>query len=992
MPHSSSSIPWHRRIQGLMPHLMREVLLVSSAYDAFVLEEDGPLSQRLVNEYSELSLTSVPRLTHVPSVADAMRLFAERRFDLVITVVRVEDGDAAHLSAQIKQLRPEVPVVLLTFDEADLRHFPHQRVPDTVDRAFLWTGDAWALIAAIKLTEDTLNAAHDARTGDVHTILVVEDQMRFYSTFLALLYPELFHQSRSMLAEAQNNLHRRMRLRTRPKILLANDYDQAMAHIAAFRRHTLAMISDVRFPRGSVRDGEAGFALASAMRAQLPGLPILLLSHEDQLAERARELDVWQVSKAAPNFPSEIRRFLKEAVGFGDFIFRRDDGRMLGHARNVYELEQAIHRIPDESIHHHAARNDFSVWLRARGMFALADELHPRDLSEFADIEALRHYLLEVLAKARDRDQAGVITDVSGPSSESASRFIRIGSGSIGGKGRGIAFANALIAQERLGQRFDNLRITIPHTAAISTEAFSYLVEQCPDLVPKHREQVPLERWLEAALAPEIASGLEAACAAWTQPLAVRSSSVLEDSRFRPFAGVYSTFMIPNCHPSPRVRIAELLRAIKAVFASAFTDEARTYLAGTPHVMEDQRMAVIVQEVVGQRYGNRFYPLLSGVAQSYNFYPVGRQRAEDGVAIIALGLGETVVRGGNALRFSPGRPKVLPQFPDAKTFARRSQTQFYALDLAHTNIDLSAGDAATLVQCGLDVAEADGTLAAIGSVYSLDDEVLRDNLDLAGPRVVTFNNILRWKDIPLAAALSLLLEMFRDGVGSEVEIEFAVDHTRPEDWPPHLYVLQVRPLPPWARPGGEFAIDDVPATDLLLRSNRALGHGNEEVHDIVYIRRTDLDFRETQAAAKEVRALTDTLHKRECAYILLGPGRWGTTDPALGIPVQWRDIAGARVIVELPLEGRFVEPSQGSHFFHNLTALRIGYLTLSTDRASPHNGDDDGDNDDDDHFDRTWLDAQPAAHESEFVRHITVPQPLRIQMDGTRGRAVIRKP
>lgn len=978
--------PWYRRYQGLMPHLVREILLVSSAYDAFVLEEDGPLSEQLVTGYSELSLVSIPRITHARSAADALRMLSERRYDLVLTVVQVSDAGAGELSRAVKARQPHVAVALLVFDEADLGHFPGAELPDTIDLAFLWTGDARTLIAAIKLTEDHANVVADARITQVQVILVVEDSLRSYSSFLALLYPELLKQSNALIREAHNAHHRALRMRSRPKILLARTYEEARHWCRAFGDQLLALITDVRFPRGGAEDPEAGLSLVRDARAVVSDLPVLLVSSESDLATRAASLGVWHLDKASSTFPSAVRRFLAEAVGFGDFLFRLPDGSIQGRARNLYELEQELARVPLASVAHHARHQDFSVWLRARGLHDMAAEIRPLTLGDYDTVEDARRHMLAILQSARERDRDGIITDLAAPVTAAETRFVRVGRGSIGGKGRGIAFARSLIVSHGLATHFPGLEIRIPRTVALSTAAFERFMA---DNAARLRLDQPghdgddgdgdggLGRWLAAELDAEIARDLEPAVLALDGPLAVRSSSLLEDSRFQAFAGVYATYMLPNNHPDPKVRFAQVLAAIKAVYASVYSREARSYMAATPHVLEEQQMGVVIQQVVGRAYGDRFYPLISGVAQSRNYYPSGPQRPEEGVAVIALGLGEMVSGGGTALRFSPGCPRVLPQFPDERTFMRRSQTRFYAVDLSREGFDPAAGPRSSLVLCELADAEADRSLHAIGSVYT-PDGVLRDNLDLRGARVVTFNNVLRWESLPLAEALSLLLELLRSAVGGEVEVELAVDAPRGHEQEPRLYILQVRPMPPYLRQGAAVDLDAVARERVLLEADGVLGHGVEELADVIYVKRDALGFRESPVAARQVRELTAGLHRQGRPYLLVGPGRWGSSDPSLGIPVSWRDIAGARAIVELPLAGRYVEPSQGSHFFHNLTAMRIGYLTV--ERAAGEA------------LDRAWLDAQEAVAETELVRHVRLEQPLLVQMDGLRGRAAVLKP
>ncbi len=971
-----------------MPFRVREALLVSSSYDAFVLEEDGPIAERLFSEYSELNLHWAPRVTHATTAESAMRMLGSRRFDLVLTVPRVRDTNAATFSSMVKARHPYLPVVLLIFDEADLHEFPGGKPVPTIDRVFLWTGDAQILLAAIKLIEDEINVEEDTRNAGVQVILVVEDRIRSYSTFLPMLYPELLAQAQSLLSEDHNDLRRLMRMRARPKILLANTYDEGVAIYRKHREFMYGIISDVTFPHGEEEELEAGLNLARMVRKEDSDLPILLQSADSDVRDKAAEIGAHFIVKSSTTFQDDVERFLREVMGFGDFVFRLPDRTEVARARDTYEMEHALRTAPLESIHYHASRNHFSLWLKARSMFDLAAQLCNWKLEDFESDAQIREFLISLLQEDRYQEQSAVITDFSPKYTGPENRFVRIGHGSIGGKGRGLAYMNTLIAAEELLERFPGLQIRIPKTVVIGTDEFDRFMESISinELLEQPDDSRTTKRLLAGQLRPELRRKLRKAFDALKGPLAVRSSSLFEDSRFQPFAGVYATYMLPNNDPNPEVRFAELCRAVKAVYASAYWKNARTYVRSTPHDIDEQKMAVVIQQLVGQRYGNRYYPHLSGVAQSYSFYPIGPQKADDGIVTIALGLGHMVVSGRAALSFSPATPGVLPQFPNARSFLSGSQTEFYALDLSRSKVDLLAGPEASLELIGLDVSEQDGTLALAGSVYSAHDDQIRENMKLAGRRVVTFNNVLKWNAIPLATALTEVLDLLREGIGGEVECEFAVDMA---DWgkepPPHrarrqprMYLLQVRPQASPDVRRLNFDLETVAPDAVLCRTARALGNGVVDgIRDVVYVVRDDVDFNYTRAAAEYVRGFNEELVARGAEYMLIGPGRWGTSDPSLGIPIEWSGIAGARVIVETPMADRYVEPSQGSHFFQNVMSQRVGYLTLtSEDRGF---------------LDREWLDAQPAAGEVDGVRHVRLEQPLAVCLDGLKGSAVVLK-
>lgn len=977
---------WSDEVQSLVPVRIQEILLVSSVYDAFVLEEDGALTDRLFTEYGELQLSGVPRITHVTNGQQAMDLLGRRRFDLVMTVVRVEDVPVAELSRRIKERHPRVPIVLLAFDESDLEGFPQGELPSTIDRAFLWTGDARALLAAIKLVEDQRNVDHDTRAG-VRVIVVVEDRVRVYTELLAVLYPELLSQARSLIDDGLNDAERVLRMRTRPKILLANTFDEGVEILQRYRDSLMALISDVRFPQGGVLAPGAGLELAARIRAEVPRLPILLQSSESH-RERAEALESWFLDKGIPDYRAELRGFLEVALGFGDFVFRLRDGSEVGRARDVYEMEQVLQTVGVESLWMHAERHDFSTWLTARSMFELAATLREKARDDFEDGEAIRRYLIEEIRRARRLEQEGVVADFATRRTGPRNRFVRLGTGSLGGKGRSVAFLASQIVRHGLLERHPGLEIRIPKTVVLGTDVFDAYMAQYDlrSMLELPDDDAVLRRMLSGVLPSEVVEDLREFFAQLRGPLAVRSSSLLEDSRFQPFAGVYATYMLPNNHPDPGVRFEELRRAIKGVYASGYSREARNYAAGTPQVIQAQKMAVVVQQVVGQQHGQRFYPHASGVAQSFNYYPIGSQKADEGVAAIALGMGETVVSGRTALRFSPGAPGVLPQFPTARALLRWSQTEFYAVDLSRSRLDLHAGPEDSLTLCGLAEAEQDGTLAPVGSVYCAEDDVVRDNLALAGPRVVTFRNLLEWNAIPLAPALLDVLGLLRESMGGEVELEFALELADyGKDVPrgqrrrtPRLFLLQARPLASTELHGVDLDDPRIGEEDVLCRTEHSSGHGViEGIRDVVYVRRDDPPSTLTPEIAAEIGKVDARLREAGRPYLLIGPGRWGTSDPGLGIPVDYTDIAGAKVIVETAMGHRQVEPSEGTHFFQNVTSRRVGYLTVAPRFRGV--------------LDREWLDGREAAFESELVRHVETPEALSVRLDGRRRWAVVLK-
>lgn len=982
--------PWILKFHDLMPHRIREVLLVSSDYDAFVIEEDGRLSERLFVEYSELNLVTAPRIIHAATPGEALRILKNRRIDLVLTTMRADDPGVRNLAQRVKSQFPDLPVVLLVLDEFELRRLSNRTLPRGLDRVFLWTGDTRIMLAILKVIEDSLNVEEDTSGTGVQVIIVVEDSVRRYSTFLAQLYGELMTQSQSLVAEGVNALHRMLRMMARPKVLLATSYEEAWSYFQRYEKYVLALISDIQFPRDGARDDRAGFELVQAMRQVQPNLPVLLQSANPANADPARGLGVAYADKNSPTLLREIRSFLREWLGFGDFVFRLPDRTEIGRARDMYELEQVLRTVDIRSVYYHASHDHFNVWLRARSMFELADEVEDIQASSFQDHEKLRAYLVEVLHRAARQEQEGVVADFSWRAVGPARHFVKIGTGSIGGKGRGIAFLHSMLARHDLSDAVAGLAVRIPRTVVVSTDEFDRFLEH-NGLDTVHAARLPEEevdrRFRESELPRTLSVDLRAATLDMQGPLAVRSSSLLEDSQHQSCAGIYDTCILPNNHPDPEVRFRQLSQAIRRVYASTFSAKARTYLESTPFSAEEEKMAVVIQEVVGEKHDDRFYPNFSGVAQSYNYYPVGPQEPEDGVVMMALGLGHTVAEGGRSIRFSPRWPDVLPHLASASNFLKYSQTHFYAVDLSGETPEGS--DAVRLFP--LRVAEKDGTFALAGSVFSPDDDQIRENLRLAGPRVVTFNNVLKWGAIPFAEVMRELLGKMRLAMGCPVEIEFAVDlghygRTPPvgvERRPPTLNLLQIRPI---SEPSLDALVqtEGFPPESVLCHSNRSLGHGfMGDLHDVVYVKTDVLTMDRLSALADEIGQVNARLHAEGRPYMLIGPGRWGSSDPSLGIPVDISRITHARLIVELPFGDRDVEPSQGSHFFHELTSMRIGYLTLTRHLQGAGTPDS---------LDWDWLHAQPSLHDTANVRHVRLEQPLHAYLDGRQRKATVLKP
>jgi CheY-like chemotaxis protein len=969
--------------QHLMPWRVQDILLVSSLYDSFILQEDGRLNELILSEFLDLNLHHTPGITHVSSGGEALALArTQPRFNLIISTIHTGDMDAARLAREVRAAGLDVPVVVLAYDDRELSAFLARGDTASIERCFLWQGNARILIAIVKYIEDQRNVAHDTRTTGVRAILLVEDNIRSYSSFLPTIYTEIIGQSERLISEGVNLSHKLVRLRARPKILLCTTFEEAWERFTAYRDYLLGIISDVEFPRGGELARDAGLELARMARAAVPDLPILLQSGRAEYASRVRETGLPFLQKGSDTMLQELRRFLVEQFAFGDFVFRLPGGREVGRASDLKTLEEKLRTVPAESVGFHGERNHFSNWLTARTEFALAHRLRPRRVSDFATLEGLRENLIASIADYRREQAESLVGDFDRHAFDAeAPFFARIGGGSLGGKARGLAFVRRLLGLHQVHHRFPGVHIGVPPAVVLATDVFDrFLAENGLLDLALHSsdDQELLRRFLAARFPEDALTDLAAFLEAVRCPLAVRSSSLLEDSQYQPFTGVYETFMLPNHQPSTRVRLERLVDAVKRVYASTFSHHAKAYLRATPYRLEEEKMAVILQKVVGGPHGGRFYPEFSGVARSHNFYPVPPLTSEDGVAAVALGMGRSVVEGEKCLTFCPRYPRHLLQFSSVDDMLANSQRQFWALEPGRPE----GGDpeeALRETRFGLEVAEADGTLYALGSTYSQDNHVVYDGLSRPGVRLVSFAPILKHDVFPLAEILALLLDIGRRGMNRPAEIEFAVRLDVPTGQPREFGFLQMRPLV-LSRETAELEIADVETGALVCRSTKVLGNGRlDDLRHVVVVDFHRFDRAQSRQAAGAVARFNAELQSRGAPYLLIGVGRWGSTDPWLGIPVTWDEISGARVIVEAGFRDIRVVPSQGSHFFQNLTSFQVGYFT-----ANPELGEG--------FVDWDWLAAQPAEAEDGHVRLLRFEQPLVVKMNGRQNQGVIHKP
>jgi len=973
------------RLEGfdnLMPFKVQNILLVSSLYDSFILREDGRLNELLIDESLELNLQQIPGITHVSSCAEALELArSQPRFNLIVTNLAVGDMSAAQLAREVKRAGLDVPVVVLAYDYREVKNFVSRNLVTDIERIFLWQGNARILIAIVKYIEDKRNVLHDTRAMGVPVLLVVEDNIRYYSSFLPVIYTELIKQSRRVIQEGINVAHKLVRMQARPKILLSSNFEDAAQLVQEYRDFLFGLVSDVEFPWEGKLSPEAGFELARLMKALVADVPVVLQTSRTEFRPRALAEGYSFLRKRSPTLLKDLRKILTEQFGFGDFVFRLPDLKEVGRAKDLNQLEEQLQTVPPESLTYHAQSNHFSHWLMARTEFALAAKLRPRKVSDFSGPEHLRSDLIESINDYR-REQSELLigdfnTDTFKPSDTS---FLRIGAGSLGGKARGLAFVRHLLRKSRITRRFPGVRIAVPPALVLATDAFDqFMAEnnlldfalQCED------DTEIFQKFLAASLSTKLQADLRAFVEQVEYPLAVRSSSLLEDSQYQPFTGVYETFMLGNRSADPDTRLTELIDAIKRVYASTFSRHAKAYVRATPYRLEEEKMAVIVQQLVGTAHAQRFYPDFSGVVRSHNFYPVPPMAFSDGIAAVALGLGRAVVDGGKCLTFCPRYPQNLLQFSSVDDILANSQTEFWALAL--NGVPQGRPGHLHEMRFGLDAAEADGTLAPVGSTYSVDNQAVYDGVSRPGVRIISFAPMLKHGLFPLATILETLVKAGEDALGIPVEIEFAVRLPQGIGEVAEFGFLQVRPLT-LSRDHQDLSVGHADPQQLVCESNKVLGNGRmENLYDVVVVDSQRFERSRSQEVAKAVAHFNGVLSAENRPYLLIGVGRWGSNDPWLGIPVEWDEISGARVIVEAGFRDFRVTPSQGSHFFQNLTAFQIGYFTVNPDAGEGS-------------VDWEWLSQQVAVGEDGCVRHLRFDSPMRVVMNSRTSQGIIFKP
>ena len=946
---------------------------MASHFDHYLLEESGYLAEIMQEEYSDLNLSQAPRIIHSPDARDALRLLSAREFDLVITMARVGEMDVKAFGTKAKRVIDGLPVVMLSHNTRELATLS---AGDGIDRIFVWTGDSRILLAICKLIEDERNVENDVRDGDVQVILLVEDSRRFYSTYLPLLYTQLVKQTKRLMGEGGNLHEKLLRLRARAKILLASDMNSAKSIINKYHNNIIGIFTDGKFPNQGGQRDTAGLELVRYAQEEHRYMPILFQSKNLELKEDAEALSVRFLHKEDTQLYRRIEEFMVDEMNFGDFVFRMPDGSEVGRASNLEEFIHGLENAPLESIEHHAERNQFSHWLRTRSEFYLAAEMRPKKIGDFDTPEEVRKYLADSVRNHIIQIRMRTIGDYD--ASRTGAGFQRIGRGSLGGKGRGLAFFFTRMLDLGLSGVFPDVEFVVPRSVVIGTDVFEEFVAD-NDLGrfahEDHSNEEVNKAFLEAKFTEEIVGKISVMLQQTKWPLAIRSSSLLEDSSHQPFAGVYATYMLANDHPDLEVRLRRLLEAIKLVYASTYHRGAKAYVAATPSTIEDERMAVVIQDLVGDEVNGRFYPIISGAARSRNHYPVEPLVAEDGIAAICIGLGRQVSAGGKCLRYSPGQPQRVHQFHSNQAILDTSQRSFFAIPMEQEDGAVHPTEEGNLLNLGLAEAEEDGCLALVGSTYVVSDDRIVDSLAVdGGPRVVTFAPVLKHGRFPLSEILSHVLNTCQNYIGSPVELEFAMSIDQ-DSGAQRFAILQVRPMMEESV-NIDIDLSDIDHSKAMCICSQSLGNGViEGIKDVVYVHPERLDRMRTMDLTSEIEAIDAALRAEERPYVLIGPGRWGSSDPSLGIPVQWDQIMGSKTIVEVPMSDIHVEPSQGTHFFQNIITFNIGYLTIGAD----------------DFVDWEWLDSIEASAEFGALRHVSLNEPMKVILDSRDSEAIITK-
>ena len=970
-----------------MKYRIHKILLVCCSYDGYILEEDGHIESQINQEYIDLNMSNPPSLTRVSSTAEALEALAgDDTFDFILTMYNVGEPDVFSFAKIVKERHPNTPVALLTSFSKDIYRRIEEQDRSGLDYIFSWHGNTELIIAIIKLIEDKMNADEDILEGGVQAILLVEDSIRFYSTYLPELYKLLLLQNTEFLKDAFNEQQQVLRKRARPKILLARCYEEAVELYERYKKNLLGVISDVGFVlrRNDPPESEkldAGIDLCRRIREDNPLMPVLLQSSQVAFGKQAAELGAGFIAKNSKTLLSQLHDYIAKEFAFGDFVFKDPDtGAEIGRAKDLTQMQQMIATIPDRAFEYHTSQNHLSKWLYSRGLFPLASSIRQYNKSHFSSVEEHRRVLVGLIRDYRTLLGQGVVAKFDPATYSDAIAFARIGEGSLGGKARGLAFMNSMLVKYSQYAKYENVRVTIPRTVVVATDYFDAFIRNNGleyVLTTEMTDEEILSEFVSSTLPYKLREALKAYVRTVSGPLAVRSSSKLEDSHYQPFAGIYSTYMIPYTEGNEDRQLRLLQKAIKSVYASTYFAASKAYVQSSQNLIAEEKMAVVIQEVCGTEQDGLFFPTLSGVARSINYYPIGDETPEEGVCNIALGLGKLVVDGGRTLRFSPRYPQKVLQTSTPELALRDTQNEVLALDLRPEAFRTSTDDAVNIRRLTLREVAPMRQTRFVASVWDRENDRISDSPMDEGRKVITFNAILKYNTFPLADIVRDILRLGVEEMRCPVEVEFAVNMDVPYGQQRIFNLLQIRPI---IDNNDNRALDwrRVPTDDALIYARNALGVGNmSDIRDIVYVKPERFDSLSTQAIAGELDALNARMREAGRGYILVGPGRWGSSDPFLGIPVKWQQITEARVIVECGLERFRVEPSQGTHFFQNVTSLGVGYLTIN-----PFMGDG--------RFDAERLGAMPVAEEGEYLRRVSFPAPLWVYIDGRSNKGIVR--
>ncbi len=965
----------------LMPFKVREILLISSLYDAYAIEREGRFSEHMLGQYGQLNLTSIPRITGTSSVEQTFDMLKKRHFDQIIYMVGVDKKTPIVISRRIKEKYPYIPIFLLLNNNNDAEYFKREQTKlRFIDHIFSWNGDSSIFFSMIKLLEDQMNVENDTRRGKVRVILLAEDSPIYSSRYLSFLYRVIMEQTKRIIDDVSTDeLYKVLRMRARPKILFAPSFEQAVDIIDKYKDYLLCLITDVKYERHGKVNDNAGVELLDYARKELKNLPVIMQSADPSYAAVAKKYKSLFIDKNSETLYEDFQAFITNYLGFGDFIFKDSRGNTIATAANIHEFEQQLHSIPDDSLLFHANRNHFSMWLMARQEIKAANFINPKQVSDYKNVAELRKALIAMIKEHRDEAESGNLIPFESDISLNPDNLYTLTEGSLGGKGRGLAFINALIHNFNFSRYVPDINIKTPLTFIIGTKEFEEFIAKGKlnklALFEKDTNKIK-HAFLNTELSEDLSEKLETILRHIKNPIAVRSSSLFEDSLSLPFAGIFETYILPNSHEDFIVRHKQLEDAVKLVYASLYSTISRDYVKAINYKLEDERMAVMIEEVVGNRYDNLYYPHISGVAQSYNYYPFAHMKPEEGFAIAAVGLGKYVMEGRRFYRFSPQYPGV--EINSLKDQFKNSQVNFFAVDLEKSDLNLMEGEDAGLTKVDISLAEAQGTLKHCASVYNPDNNTIYPGLTKPGPRIVNFANILKYNYIPLAKTLSVLLELGKEAMGTAVEMEYAVDLNRDEEGKATFYILQIKPLTSQAT-DCEVDMDKIKHEDIVLYTKAGMGNGMiENIRDVIYVDPKKFDKTKTEEMGLEAELFNKTMVRDNLHYILIGPGRWGTRDKWIGIPVRWPQISNAKIMVETSLQDFPLDASSGSHFFHNVTSMNVGYFTIQSDIHENR-------------LNYEILEKQEVVKEGSFFRHVRFARPLNIKMDGKNRIYVIYK-